>query len=496
MPTDNNVDETLLKVLAASYNLSDVDDLIHRTPPLMERQALDEATTKGKPTTVAGEYKYTRPGTFFDNMDKWTTFGNAILNESYQSMGLGSSTNILQNFLSRIDRHGNRYIPINTMNYGYTFITRPRLNMSTGNLLSHPVTALLGDYDPNSVAFMIRMLLDTRASSPRGQKLFNRKDVKEDSDLRTCAGKSGLLDIYNPFFTPLCNGLTGIAGWPDFNLEAATMGEDFHSGDFTFIKGCDFQLRTTELTLEFMDVQGSIILSCIFYWCLMMALQAKGVCEAYPDDIYLQRLNYTVSIYRFITDSTRRKILWWSKATGCFPKSAPIGRLFDVSNGEVTISAAKAFSIPFTANVVEYNNPGILYDFRRLMRNYNNDFDNKDAWRIIPDADSITGSLIPDYNFIGLPDIIGADERENRAGLELVWKTNERYSDNWPVNRTNADSESIVDKKADELAKERLIKIQGTSALSNAIQFARNNSVTSKYDLPITGSPANGNSNV
>jgi hypothetical protein len=367
--------------------------------------------------------------------------------------------------------------------------------MSTGNLMAHPVTALLGDCDRRSVAFMIRMLLDTRASSPRGQKLFNREDVKEDSDLRTCASNSGLLDVYNPFFTPLCNGLTGISGWPDFNLEAATMGEDFHSGDFTFIKGCDFQLRTTELTLEFMDVQGSIILSCIFYWCLMMALQAKGVCEAYPDDIYLQRLNYTVSIYRFITDSTRRKILWWSKATGCFPKSAPIGRLFDVSNGEVTISAAKAFSVPFTANVVEYNNPGILYDFRRLLRNYNTDFDNENAWTIIPDLESNTNSIIPDYNFIGLPDILGS-ERYKRAGLELVWKTNKRYSDNWPINRTNTNNNSEIDKLVNKLSTERFNKIQGTSALSNAIRFAQNNSVTSKYDLPITGSPANGNSNV
>jgi hypothetical protein len=410
-------------------------------------------------------------------------------------MGLGTNANVLQNFLSRMDRHGNRYIPINTMNYGYTFITRPRLNMSTGNLMAHPVTALLGDCDRRSVAFMIRMLLDTRASSPRGQKLFNREDVKEDSDLRTCASNSGLLDVYNPFFTPLCNGLTGISGWPDFNLEAATMGEDFHSGDFTFIKGCDFQLRTTELTLEFMDVQGSIILSCIFYWCLMMALQAKGVCEAYPDDIYLQRLNYTVSIYRFITDSTRRKILWWSKATGCFPKSAPIGRLFDVSNGEVTISAAKAFSVPFTANVVEYNNPGILYDFRRLLRNYNTDFDNESAWTVVPDLESNTNSIIPDYNFIGLPDILGS-ERYKRAGLELVWKTNKRYSDNWPINRTNTNNNSEIDKLVNKLSTERFNKIQGTSALSNAIRFAQNNSVTSKYDLPITGSPANGNINV
>lgn len=421
------------KIMATVNIESPTDRLLHGTPiDQLQAQSdrslsdVDDEINKNNNAT------YSRPGTLFTDVTNWKTFGNAILNESFRSTGIGPQGNIMQNFLSRLDRHGNTYAPTNSMNYGYTFITRPRFNMTSGNLQQNPITALLncnyGDESVarNNVAFMIRMLLDTKLS--RGCNLFNSNKTKEENELARAAAASGLLDVNNPFFTPLCNGLRGISGWPDFNLETATMGEDFHSGDFTFVKGADMLVRTTELSLEFADVQGSIILSCMFYWCLMMALQAKGIVMAYPDDIYEQRLNYTVSIYRFITDNTRRNILWWSKATGCFPKSAPIGQLFNVNQGEVTISSAKQFSIPFTANVIEYNNPSILYDFRRLMRNYVIDFDDVNTWPLVPD-NPINGTQLPNWNYVGLPDII-----EGKTSLELVWKTNkDMYGDSWPT---------------------------------------------------------------
>lgn len=421
------------KIMATVNIESPTDRLLHGTPiDQLQAQSdrslsdVDDEINKNNNAT------YSRPGTLFTDVTNWKTFGNAILNESFRSTGIGPQGNIMQNFLSRLDRHGNTYAPTNSMNYGYTFITRPRFNMTSGNLQQNPITALLncnyGDESVarNNVAFMIRMLLDTKLS--RGCNMFNSNKTNEENELARAAAASGLLDVNNPFFTPLCNGLRGISGWPDFNLETATMGEDFHSGDFTFVKGADMLVRTTELSLEFADVQGSIILSCMFYWCLMMALQAKGIIMAYPDDIYEQRLNYTVSIYRFITDNTRRNILWWSKATGCFPKSAPIGQLFNVNQGEVTISSAKQFSIPFTANVIEYNNPSILYDFRRLMRNYVIDFDDVNTWPLVPD-NPINGTQLPNWNYVGLPDII-----EGKTSLELVWKTNkDMYGDSWPT---------------------------------------------------------------
>lgn len=348
---------------------------------------------------------------------------SAIINSSYKYAGVGGYTNILQNFLSRLDRHGTAMVPLNAMNYGYTFITRPRLNMTSGNLLQHPVMSTLRTQDPNSVGFMIRCLLDTRLSNGWPIRIAGSNPSHNDEIFKfstDVVGRSGLIDKFNPFFVPLCNGLKGVTGWPDFNLETETSEGDFHSGDFTYAKGSDMNNRTIEFSLEFRDVQGSIILSIFHYWCLAIALQAKGVIMAYPDDIYEQRLNYTVSIYRFVTDVTRRHILWWSKATGCFPKSVPIGGLFNLNRDEVTISSAMNFSIPFTVNDVKYQDPGILYDFDTLVKRYCPDIAK---WDIVPDNEA-SQTLQSEYNFAGLPTL-----QASNIGWDLIWRTNKEYYD-------------------------------------------------------------------
>ena len=381
---------------------------------------------------------YIRPGTFI-KMSDWDRYASTVLSESFKSAGLGPTTATVSNFLSRLDRHGTALIPANTLNYGYTFITRPRLNMSEGNLRQHPILSTLLSQDPASVGFMIRMLLDTRmhrgknivyAAAGGGKQNISIKNFvdKELELLSTMANNSPLLDRNNPFFTPLCNGLKGISGWPDFNLVEETTEGDFHSGDFTFIKGSDMNNKTQELSLEFKDVQGSVLLAIFYYWCLYMALQAKGVVMAYGDDIYLQRLNYTVSIYRFVTDPSRKHIVWWAKATGCFPKSVPVGALFNVNQGEVTISSASNFSVPFVANDIKYNDPGILLDFNYLMKKYcpgieekynslTRKWEDSSEYVQLP-TNAVTDTISSAYNFMGLPYINGLHTGE----FQMAWK--------------------------------------------------------------------------
>ena len=339
----------------------------------------------------------------------YDTNAKNIINQSYKAMGMNqyiSNTQRVRDIMNVVATESFEAKPIDV---GAEM---------TAYFASFDIMATLASDKPDTVAFMIRCLLDTRLT--KGTLINIVKPTTNDeiynfsNDLTF---KSPLLDIYNPFFIPLCNGLKGMSGWPDFNIETEATEGDFHSGDFTFVKGSDMNNRSTELSLEFRDIQGSIILAIFHYWCLMMALQAKGVTMAYPDDIYEQRLNYTVSIYRFITDVSRKKILWWGKATGCFPKSVPIGAIFNVNHDEVTISSAMNFSIPFTANDVKYNDPGILTDFNKLVRRY---APQVDSWDNL-DTTTMLGSL--NNNFAGIPLIVNSASGD----LELIWKTNADY---------------------------------------------------------------------
>ena len=400
---------------------------------------------------------YSKPGSFL-TPSKFQDFSNKILEESYRLMGLGSRNTLTQTFLTKLNRTGAIVTPLNSLNYGFTFITRPRLNLGVGNLVQHPILSTLGvdtdssTLDPTSVSFMMRALMDTRLC--RGDPIRGVPLDDEALNFSAVARKSPLIDVHNPFFVPLCNGLTGISGFPDFNLREETTEGDFHSGDFTWLKGGDMNNATQELSLEFRDIQGSIILSCFYYWCVYMALQAKGVVRAYDDDIYEQRLNYTVSIYRFVMDPSRTQILWWAKATGCFPKSAPVGAIFNVSQGENMISSAQKFSIPFAANDVKVNDPGALFDFNVLMRRYCPTIADEGEYH---DLDGVFNT----ENFIGLPYI-----KSGNNGLELVWRV--PHDEYVALETKSNDNMSAIDELYQEIAKLQEQNINTLTGAANA----------------------------
>lgn len=293
---------------------------------------------------------------------KWANEVDAAL----RSVAAGGYTNQIQTFLKGIDRYQRNILPTNAEHSGLTFITRPRLNLQSSSLRQDRVFAPL-DGDPatvvNSMQFMIRCLLDTK---------FAYQMVGKNI-------RSPLVDYENPFFTPLCNALTGISGYPDPIIQTLTTDPGFHSEDQTFAIGHDDLNKTYDLNLSFKDIQHGPICAMFLYWIRYIHNVTKGTMLAYSDDIDNQRLNYTVSIYRFVMDPSRRYITRFSKATGCFPKSVPIGAMFNFSEGELFISSAGKFSIPFVANKIEYNDYAIFADFNRLAERYWPDINRKDA---------------------------------------------------------------------------------------------------------------------
>ena len=283
---------------------------------------------------------------------KWADEVDAAL----RSVAAGGFNNQIQTFLRGIDRYQRNILPVNAEHSGLTFITRPRLNLQSSSLRQDRVFAPL-DGDPatvtTSMQYMIRCLLDTKFANTTG-KLH----------------PSPLVDYENPFFTPLCNALTGISGYPDPIIQTLTTDPGFHSEDQTFAIGHDDLNKSYDLNLSFKDIQHGPICAMFVYWLRYIHNVTKGTMIAYADDIDNQRLNYTVSIYRFVMDPSRKYITRFSKATGCFPKSVPLGAMFNFSEGELFISAAGKFSIPFTANKIEYNDYAIFADFNRLAERY------------------------------------------------------------------------------------------------------------------------------
>lgn len=307
----------------------------------------------------------------------------AAVNESlFINSGRGSYDFRTQTILSEHDRFRSSPIQINSEMVGLTFITKPRLNLTTSSLRQDPHLAMLDTLDPLSLMFAIRCNLDT---------VFMRSGAG-----RTPAANSPWVNDKSPFNIPLGNMLVGMSGWPDYNLEYETTESGYFAEDMTLARGSDRGRRTYDIVCTFRDIQGGYLMAYLFYWIHAMALQMEGSIVAYPDDREANRLNYTCSIYRFVMDPSMTTILKWAKATGCYPVSLPIGDVFNFGPEDSFIHTSQQFSVPFKVNNVTYMDPRHLQAFNILMQRYAGSNFGREGSRVVTKAEA-------NLNFKGLP---------------------------------------------------------------------------------------------
>lgn len=358
--------------------------------------------------------------------EKWDKFLDTLNTNASISMGQGKPSNFIQSALVNLDRFGTMILPANHEMSGLTFITRPRLNLTAANLRFDSILSSINTMQPNSIAFLIRALLDTRLSGAHSTLAPGEFETEERRRFLQLAEQSAIFNPRCPFLTPLCNCLTDISGFGDLILETETTQAGYFSEDLTYAKGSDLLRKSIEISVGIKELQNGVLMALMYIWDLYISLQCSGVVMSYPDDIYEQRLNYTVSIYRFMFDPSMEVITGWAKATGCFPRSVPIGSKFNVSQGEDYVSAASKFSVPFVVNHVSYMDPWALLDFNSLVERY---------WPDIQSNGSIsTVSTI--NNFMGVPYVVNTER-----GLELKFY----YDETEKIAYTDALSELGID---------------------------------------------------
>jgi hypothetical protein len=104
--------------------------------------------------------------------------------------------------------------------------------------------------------------------------------------------------------------------------------------------------------------------------------------------------------------------------------------MFNVNQGELHVASAQQFSIPFAANVVEYDDPIIPYEFNLLMERYWPEIGSAMSTPSFDPKFGITNGLGGNtprlnafgsylrYNYTGIPYI----ESVPKKGLRLVFK--------------------------------------------------------------------------
>jgi len=320
-------------------------------------------------------------------------FLDQVVEMAWETSGLGSSETQLAQVFSRHDRFGRSMVMKNAIFSGYTFFTRPRLCLADWNIIADRKLQHLVTTDIHTIPFAIRCLLDTRFAA-----------------MYENAANCPLFDMHNPFLVPFCNAVRSVSGFNDPTLVTETTEGGFFSEDQTYVIGGDRLAKTYDINCQFRDYPGSPILALADAWCQYMAGLTDGSLQQYSDAIDLNRMDYTVSIYRFLMDRTNRYIMRWAKCTGCFPVSPPSGVTFNLNEGEAMVNAAAEINVPFKANRIEYDDPVILREFNMLVRRYA--YDAAD----IGGKPHAFAHFNATNNFAGIPYI-----RPSQNGYELIW---------------------------------------------------------------------------
>ena len=257
------------------------------------------------------------------------------------------TNNITNNVYGINHRQTPLAIPMNKDHYGYTFFTRPQLNLSSQNIALARIMHKLLTTESKSWQRYIRATLD-----PRLQRA------------NASAGKCEFVDENMAFIPLLTNNLVSISGWKDINLNQFTSKAGQYKEEFSMVDSVSMDYSAYEITATFRNLRGDTITSMFFYWCHYMSLVFEGVLSPYPDFIFNNELDYCTRIYRIVLDPTKRKVQRIAACGAAFPTAVPIGSVFDFSNDKPYNDANAQIAVPFRC-------VGFICDDDILIRSFN-----------------------------------------------------------------------------------------------------------------------------
>lgn len=266
------------------------------------------------------------------------------------------NTAIGDNFLGINHRQAPSLIPINKDQYGLTFFTRPRMNLTDQNLrVLRQLSPLLSNRE-DSLHRIIRCWLDP-VSHKKGEIT------------------SPYVDPCMPFIPLLSNLLVSLPGWPDRVIPYSTSAEGIRKEQFSLVDGTEEILRIQDLTANFRNVSGDPISSLFDYWLTYARAVYFGEMLPYPDMIINNEVDYDTRIYRLILDEKKQKVLRIAATAWGFPVSSPLGAAFnyeaDAGEGQLN-TGLQQVSVHFTNTAIFYNDPILMWEFNQCSEQWFN----------------------------------------------------------------------------------------------------------------------------
>lgn len=291
---------------------------------------------------------------------------NVSLDDLSQNSAIGSLSNAITNNIYGFNhRQTPAAIPINKDHYGFTFFTRPQLNMQTSNIRNLRILMPLVTAGEISYQRAIRCLLDPRLLAQYGN---NEDDDRVDRNMQ-CP----IVDNKQAFFPLLTNHLISISGWQDITTPTFSAKEGLYKDGYSMVDGITTNYTTYDITATFRNSRGDPITMMFYYWTHYASAVFEGTLMPYLDMITQNEIDYNTRIYRIVLDSSKKYVQRLAATGASFPIAVPIGGIFDYSNEKPYNDVNSEIAIPFRCMGAIYNDEILIWSFNKTVTTFNKD---------------------------------------------------------------------------------------------------------------------------
>ncbi len=282
-------------------------------------------------------------------------------------------------------------------NIGFTFFTRPMLNLSDTNL--------------NRDRIMKKLLQEKSVADKYVRVMFDRLLYFKEN---VVCDQADNLQAFIPIFT---NNLESITGFIDPSIDSYVSPHGSRKQQYALLDGTDQINEIIDLNVVYKNTYEDAIVTAFTIWLRYIVNVKQGIMVPYTGFIGRRITDYHSRIFRLVTTEDRRYVKRIGATGPIYPDVNSIGKYFDVPSTNTTYNEqTRTHNVRFKAVGYEYNDPILVREFNRtvgffnpMMRKINNGADPKTVGMV---KLSPLGENQLDYN--GYP-------RINEKTNELEW---------------------------------------------------------------------------
>lgn len=259
--------------------------------------------------------------------------------------------------------------PLNNEHQGFTFFTRPLLNLSYDNIIQDRSFTLMLSELEESMPRAVRAFLDPVGAA--GYTMLNNQSKRYMHP----AHNSGLVDNNSAFLNVLSNNLLSLTGWPDPTVDTYTSKEGAYKEAFSMVDGTCRIYGSWILNASFRNMVTDPISYLLHVWTSYASLVKEGVLDPRPELILENEVDYFTRVYRFIMDPSRTRILKVGACGAGFPTSNSLGAHFNYNSDKPYNREVDQISVSFQCLGAMYYDPILLYEFNRVVSMFNPQMD-------------------------------------------------------------------------------------------------------------------------